>query len=118
MIKTSGMELHELHVGDARARAIRHSHAITARDVGIAGVKINLARASTGQQRDLCGKDVNLVCCVAKRITAETAICSAHPDLFRGDQIDGQYVFKYRDVPLGRNRCEQGTFNLMSRNVD
>ncbi len=50
-IEHGRMELHELHVGDARACAVRERDAITCRDFWIGGFRKHLARAACGQQR-------------------------------------------------------------------
>ena len=51
MIEAGGMELDELHVGDRRAGALGHGHAVAGGDVRIGGVEIDLAAAAGGQQR-------------------------------------------------------------------
>jgi len=49
--EAGGVELVELHVGDARPRPVGHCHPVAGRDVGVGGVQVDLSRAAGGQDR-------------------------------------------------------------------
>jgi len=49
MIKTGGVELDELHIGNAAPRAPCHCHAVTGGNVRIGGVEVNLACSTRGE---------------------------------------------------------------------
>ena len=74
MIQTRRMKLHEFHVRDARARAIRHRHAVARRDVGIRRVEINFAAAAGRQQRHRRGKSFHAIDFFVENVSAETTV--------------------------------------------
>ncbi len=61
MKEAGGMKLDELHVGDRRARAVGHGHAVAGGDVRVGGVKINFAAAAGGEQDGAGGEGFDLV---------------------------------------------------------
>jgi hypothetical protein len=46
------MKLHELHVGERGARAVRHGHPVSGRDVRIRRVQVDLPDPARGQEGD------------------------------------------------------------------
>ena len=100
MIKTGRMELHEFHVGNRRAGAKRHRHAVAGGDVGIGRVEINLAATARRQQRHRRGEGPDAARLFVKNVRAEAAVFADVAELLAGDQINGDMVFENLDVRL------------------
>ena len=117
MVKTGGMELNELHVGDTGAGAAGHGDTVTAGDVRIAGVEIDLATTSRRQQGDPRAEDFNLIRFLIQRITTKTADWAGQTDLPGSDQIDADHLFENADVPVGGDCRQQSAFDFASGDV-
>ena len=68
------VELHEFHVRERGAGAVRHRHAVARGDVGVARVEVDLAGAARREQRDRRRERVHLACRGFEDVGAERAV--------------------------------------------
>src|SRR2546423_13151684 len=74
VIEACRMKLDKLHIGDGRSRAISHSHAITRRNIGIGGIKINLPAPAGGKVDLGRGKRFHRTAAFLERVNSQAAI--------------------------------------------
>ena len=81
MKETGRMKLDELHVGDDRAGAPGHRHAVAGRDRGVGRVEINLAAAAGGEDETIGANRFHLAGFFIEHINAEAAILGRKAEL-------------------------------------
>ncbi len=111
VVEARRVELHELHVRDATARAPGHGDPVAGRDVGVARVEVHLARAAGGQHHeagrhgaDPAGGDV-------EQVGADAALGPAAARR-GGDEVYGDVVLEQRRVRPGAQLVDEGVLDL------
>ena len=97
VIQAGGMELDELHVGNAAAGTPAHGNAIPGGGVRIGGVQIDLARASGGKHHMVGSDRFHAAACFVQTIQAKTPV-AGQAQFARGNQVHRHMVFQNRDV--------------------
>ncbi len=89
MKQTGGMELHELHVGDATAGPPGHGDTVAGGDVGIARVEVDLAGAAGGEQHVASGEGADSLAALLQSVEPDAAV-GAGFSVAAADKVDGQ----------------------------
>ena len=111
------MELHELHVREGGSRAIRHGHAVAARDVGVARIEVGLARAARGEEGDRRGVGVDFAGRRFEDVGAKRAVGAIVTGPGGRDQVDRAVVLEEGDPRMGADAGEEGAFDLPAGRV-
>ena len=117
IVERGGMELHKLHILDAAACAVHHSHAVAGGGDGVGGGFIDVAQSAGGQNGGL-GKvgvdglgvaveDVGTIALYVGGVFGHT-----HAEVVLGDEVDGVLVFLEGDVGVVVHGVEQAAFYL------
>ena len=111
------VKLDELHVGDRRACAVGHYHAVTGGDVRVGGVEVNLAAAAGGEDDRPCRVGLDCIGLIVQHVHADAAIGVALAKLAGSDQVDREVVFKNVNVFIRSYGLEQGALDLAAGDV-
>ena len=117
MEQAGRVKLHELHVGKRRTRAVRHRNAVPRRDVGIARVEIDLARATGCEQGNAGCEAQHIARAQIEYIGAEGAVGFGASGFVRGDQVDCEVVVEDFDVRVPDRAGEQRAFDLFAGRI-
>ena len=109
--------MHELHVGNGRAGAVRHGHAVAGGNFRVGGVPVNLTQPACRQQRCAGEELFHHALANVQHVRAETVNPFGPALLFGaqvvlGDQIHGHVVFVHVDVGVLSDGCNQRPFHL------
>ena len=113
VVEAGGVELNELHVGNATACAPGHGHAITGGSLGVAGVAIDLAHTARGQHYAGCGHGLHMTGLEVQGIEAVAGLGRlgrADPAVGQvpaRDEVDGHPALEQSDVRVGTGLVEQ-----------
>ena len=102
MIKTGGMELHELHVGNRCPGPIGHRHSVAGRDVRVGRVKIDFAATASGQDDARRDKGLDTLACSCPAHKPPGSGCARLAELVRRNQVDGEMILENLDVRVAR----------------
>ena len=118
MEQACGMELVELHVGDAAARAPGHGNAVAAGAVGVGGVEIGLAGAAGGEHDEFCLDGENPAAGVIEHESASAAPPGASVGArVAGDEVDGGPAFHQLNIGMFAGAPAQGLEYGLARGV-
>jgi hypothetical protein len=111
------VELHELHVGERGAGPIRDRHAVAGRDVGVAGVEVDLPGSAGGEQRDAGLEADHRATARVEHVGAQRAIRPRQARPPTGEQVHPAVVLEQADVGVGARSPEQHALDLAPRGV-
>ena len=117
VVQAGGVELEELHVGERGACPVRHRHPVSRRDVGIAGVQVDLARPSGGEESGARSEALHVSILDIEHVGAESAIRARQPRAAGRQQIDGAVVFQQGDVRMRAGPGQKRALDLPSRGI-
>ena len=93
MVQAGGMELNELHVGDAAAGPPSHGDAVPGGAVWVAGVEIDFAGPAGGENHEAGLENLHMAAAAVQHISAGAAVAVA-PQLAQVDEVDGDAVIE------------------------
>ena len=117
VVEAGRVELHELHVGQARTRAVRHRHAVTRGDVGVGGVEVDLARTTSREQHDARLEELDLLRRDIEHVGSEDAVVAGQARLACGQQVDRAMVLEQAHVGMRAGTFEQSAFDFAAGRV-
>jgi hypothetical protein len=117
VVEARRMKLHELHVGQRCARAVRHRHPVARGDVGIACVQVHLPGAAGGQERDVSEKTLNLAALLVEHVGSQRAILAAEAGAVHGHQIHRAVGLEQRDLGVSAHAPQQHAFDFAPSGV-
>ena len=117
MVEARRVELDELHVLDLRAGAPREGDAVARRDVGVAGVEVDLAAAARRQHGVGRTDRVDLVRLLVEHVGADAAVRPLHADALRDDEVDDDRVLVRLDLGVAAQGAEHRGLALLARDV-
>ena len=109
IVEAGRVELHELHVGDAAARAPRHRDAVAGRSARRGRIEVGPAGAARGEDGRLAGQRLDpLLLAVVGVEAVHRAAGREMRRVAAGDEVDRDHVGHQRDVRmLCRRRLER-----------
>ena len=112
IVKTGGVELDELHVGDRCAGTPAKRHSITGGGVGIGCVEIDLAAAAGGKDHAVRAEHAHLTGFFLEHIGPQRAVLGHRAELGSGDHIDHEMIFQDGDAGRLARGLDEATGNL------
>ena len=114
MIESRRMELHEFHVGYIGAGPPADRNSISGRNVGVAGVQVDLAGSTGRQHGELGAEGHHFPVLLVKDIGSEAAVGSHFlvECLGLGDQVDSDMVLVKGDVRMFECSLDQRSFDF------
>src|SRR5437764_116027 len=98
MVETGWMKLHKFHIGEGRAGAVSHGHAVTAGDIGVGGIQIDFAGSSGSQKGSAPSqKGQDLAASNIQHIGADTVVRRWVSKFFCCNEINGDVIIVERD---------------------
>ena len=123
MIETGGMELDELHVGNGGPGPVSHGNAIAGGDIGVAGVEVDLTRATGGEQGDAGREGFDLAAVTLQHVGAAAGGLMGggdHATFEPGrlnNQVNGDMVLAKGDAGMVADPLDQYPFDLAAGHV-
>ena len=111
------MELDELHVRDLGAGAPGKGHAVAGRNVGVAGVEVDLTAAAGGEDCIRGADRVDLVRLLVEHIGAHAAVGALHADALRDDEVDHNRPLVRPDCGVLLQRADHRGLALLAGDV-
>ena len=120
VVEAGRVELEELHARDRRAGAESHRDAVAGRDVGVAGVEVDLAGAAGGEQGRRGEEGVHAAAAAVQHVGAPDAVVPVadRPAQARlEDQVDRDVVLEDADPGVRPAALDQALLDLPPRRV-
>jgi hypothetical protein len=117
VVETGRVKLHELHVRDPTPGAPGHGDAVASGHIRVAGIEVDLVRASGRQDDEACEIGLDLSGAEIQDVGAETAMVSFVVKVLRGDEVDGDVLLEQGDVRLGPHLCLEGRGDRLSGRI-
>ena len=117
VVEAGGVELDELHVRDLRARAPGEGHAVARRDVGIAGIEVDLAAAARREDRVRGTHGVDLVRRLVEHVRAHTAVGALQAEAARDDEVDHDRLLAHVEDGMLPQRADHRGLALLAGDV-
>ncbi len=117
MIKTSGMELNELHVGDIASGTPGHSHPVAGSNFRICGIAINPSASACTENYPVRAKGYDFSALFVENINPETTGRGREAKFCRSDKIDGKMAFENIDPVRFANGIQEFGFDLSAGSV-
>lgn len=107
VVQAGRVELVELQVADPAAGAPGHGDAVAGVAVGIAGIKVDLARATGGQHAEAGTEGIDFAAFPIQHVGAQAAL-ARQAELALGDQVDRHPLRQQLDVRSPPGLGQQG----------
>ena len=107
VVQAGRVELVELQVADPAAGAPGHGDAVAGVAVGIAGIKVDLARAAGGQHAEAGTEGIDFAAFPIQHVGAQAAL-ARQAELALGDQVDRHPLRQQLDVRSPPGLGQQG----------
>ena len=98
VVEAGGVKLHELHVGNAGSNPPSHGDAVTGGGVGVGGVEVGFAAATTGEDDAVGAEDFDFAGGTDEDVGAEDAVFGDVSEFSGGEEVDREVFLEQGEV--------------------